>query len=579
MGFVIWYRVVFPSGGPGGLLPLRVSNGVLDGEFIADAEITLDMSAGVTASWFDVKLLDLPAAIADNLVGLQRAKALDIEVSLGYFDLPRTQRSPAMTGKVHTITSGVDGQGRLVTELRGFETAGYALLTTTFDHHAAGSVRLATMAEKIGKTAKVRVVPGSDLTTGRNVTLRARTCMEALRQLTAPTDDKRSAPVPVVIADGAIRLGDSVGAQPGATFTDRDNVVSVVRRQRQVEQPAPPAKEAASGLAAAAAALLGGSTPGPEPQNQHKLTVLGDPALRPGQRATYRPADSANAIPGTLRIEQVRHRFGSDTGYTCVVDLLSADPGKPQGRADGARGLAQRMSELTANVVADRPAVDVGEVETYEPGKHRATLHYGQREADPLGAASVRAAVDRTPLLHDKPVASPFAWHNVGLMVPVYPGMRALLAHNRSQVNDAVVAGYLWSEQQPHRPPDNQRGDWWLCLPTRLGGDGLPTGAGVNDLTDAGGHRVLQAMGLRISVGKGTLPSVGKRPTPPGSGVFEIEHETGTEVAIGAATGAVSVSTKTGPITLSAGKASLTLHPDGRIELSGTSISLQQGGA
>jgi hypothetical protein len=31
------------------------------------------------------------------------------------------------------------------------------------------------------------------------------------------------------------------------------------------------------------------------------------------------------------------------------------------------------------------------------------------------------------------------------------------------------------------KPPQDEVGDWWLCLPTELDGDGEPTGGAVND--------------------------------------------------------------------------------------------------
>ena len=48
-----------------------------------------------------------------------------------------------------------------------------------------------------------------------------------------------------------------------------------------------------------------------------------------------------------------------------------------------------------------------------------------------------------------------------------------------------------------------QDGDWWLCLPTEVRGTPpLPSGKGVNDLTANDGRRVIEAVGLKIVVGK-----------------------------------------------------------------------------
>jgi hypothetical protein len=563
MGFVIRYQVVFPNGGPGGLLPLRVSNDVFGGEFVLDAEIRLDMTAGVAASWFDLQLVDLPAEVVDTLIGLEQTSPLEVRITLGYFDAPQSQQSPAMSGIVHSITSSVDAAGRLVTRVRGFEKAGYRLLTTPHVQDVAGEVELDELARTLGKDAGVNVVPGADLSARRDVTIRARTCLEALRQLAS------IAGAPVVIADGEVRIGDSVGPLPGATFAAGTNIVSLERHQVQVEEVVP-AADAADALATAVAATFG--VAGPAVQNQLRLTVLGDPSLRPGQNVVYTPKNAVDTVPGDLRVEWVQHVFSCQTGYTCDVRVLSAKAGGPASRPVGARGLAQRVRDVAENMVTDRPAIDVGEVGSYRVGQHRITLHYGQSQVGDVIVPSVDAEVSRKPVLHDMPAVSPFAWHNSGLVVPVYPTMRAVLAHNRSLVNDALVAGFVWAAQADHVPPRSQQGDWWLCLPTELGADGLPTGKGVNDLTDAAGLRVMQAKGLRITVGVDTLPDVGERPAVPDAGTLTIEHEQGTKIAVDG-DGAVTISTDGKDITFSNGQASITLS-GAAVKLRGSSVEV-----
>jgi hypothetical protein len=166
--------------------------------------------------------------------------------------------------------------------------------------------------------------------------------------------------------------------------------------------------------------------------------------------------------------------------------------------------------------------------------------------------------VDSTVDLHAKPVAAPFAFHRTGLMTPVYPGMRAVLAHNRGLVNDAVVAGFLWPDEPAQQRPPNQPGDWWLALPTGLGEDGLPTGKGANDLTDAGGHRIVQVAGLHLLVGADALPEVGTRPDPPADASITIEHQSGTVIRVDPE-GGVTIRTDGKPITLTNDSVSLTL--------------------
>jgi hypothetical protein len=168
--------------------------------------------------------------------------------------------------------------------------------------------------------------------------------------------------------------------------------------------------------------------------------------------------------------------------------------------------------------------------------------------------------VNKDPQLLNKPLLSPFAWHRCGLVVPVYEGMRALLAHNTNLTNDAIVAGFLWPEQPTYEPPENEQGDYWLSLPTEVDESGtkLPKGKGVNDLIDKSGLRVIQAKGLSIFVGNTGLPDVGKRPKVPADQTIVIEHQSKTKISI-ASDGAVKIETSGKDITLTNGSHSLTI--------------------
>src|SRR5262249_35707843 len=112
------------------------------------------------------------------------------------------------------------------------------------------------------------------------------------------------------------------------------------------------------------------------------------------------------------------------------------------------------------------------------------------------------------------------------------------------------------------------------CLPTALDGHGLPAGKGVNDLTDKSGLRVIQAKGLRITVGEDKLPDVGERPEVPDdlAARLLIEHESGTQIAV-AADGAITLDAGGQDITLKSGEASITLS-GGSVKLQGTSVEV-----
>ncbi|MFI5529921.1 hypothetical protein ACIA8O_15405 [Kitasatospora sp. NPDC051853] len=589
MGFVIWFQLRVEKAGPGGLLPLRVSNDVFSGEYVLDADLRVDLLSGAAASTFSAKLTNLPADVVETLK-TRHAEALagrdpvEVTLALGYFDDPGGRTAPVLRGVLTGIRTSVTDAGDLLTELRGTETAGYRLLRTAVRAGRPGGQSLTEAVRAVAAAASkgpVTVTASADgLRSAEDLTLRAGDGLSALGQIA------KAAGAPLVIGDGGIRMGRAVDEGAPLRFTADEHIVSLEHVQEDPEDlvPAVPADAdggPGGGLpsaadVAAAAGLPGGGQVGGA-RTSARLTVLGDPAVRPGRRAVLETAAARDGLPGPLRIDRVRHQFDSRRGYTCEVLLVVAAPGERAVCTTGADGVRQRFRDLVEQVGADHPAIDVGEVARYAAGRnsrHLADLHYGQSPAAEVVAPSVESAVDRQPLLHERPIASPFAFHRCGLMVPVLPGMRAVLAHNRGLVNDAVVTGFLWPEQPAYQPPANHPGDWWLCLPTGLDGKGLPTGKGVNDLTDAAGRRVLQAKGLRITVGAGLLPEVGERPRVPEdlAGKLLVEHESGTTVTV-AANGAVTVDTGGKTITLKSGGASITLA-DGKITLNGSSVEV-----
>jgi hypothetical protein len=271
-------------------------------------------------------------------------------------------------------------------------------------------------------------------------------------------------------------------------------------------------------------------------------------------------------LAGVRRIVSLTVNYSMKTGYVC--ELVVTDE-KDGARSTAATPAGKVVDEFNKKILAarqDNPAIDIGQASSYTPADgaaageaHRVTLDYSQTPEKDVKAPSTDSPVSTEVSLVKKPMASVFAFDKVGLVTPVYPGMRAVLAHNRSLTNDAVVAGWLWpSQPSASTPPPNKAGDWWLALPTELGSDGRPTGKGVNDLTDARGARVVQARALHILVGADALPNVGTRPTVPDDDTITIEHAKGTTITVDAE-GAVSVTTKQKKITFSNGQVTLAL--------------------
>jgi hypothetical protein len=572
MGFVIWFKLEVAGAGPGGLLPLRVSNDVFNGDYILDADIRVELVAGAAASSFTAALTNLPADLVDTLRHQHREggkqRPLEATISLGYFDDPGTQANPVLRGVVTGIRTRVSNDGLLETVLYGNELAGYRLLNTPVHAAQRGKGSLDGVVKQVADQAKVSFPGGSELPEVTDFTVRNRNGLEALRAI-AEAAPAPAAPAPLVVADGAILIGKTVGNRGSAVFSAKRNIVSQDRLQEDPEDRPPPTPPGTGPPDL--------TEPTAQARTSVELTVLGDPAIRVGQAVGYEPADPKDALDGPLRVEKATHVFNTRQGYTCNVTVVVSAPGQLATRLTGAHGVVHRFRDLAETVREQRPALDVGEVAGYDDGaggKHLVTLRYGQSAPADAVAPSVEVAVDREPQLHGKPLASPFAFHNCGLMVPVLPGMRALLAHNRGLVNDAVVAGFLWAEQPRLEPPRNAPGDWWLCLPTGLDGQGMPAGKGVNDLTDQAGLRVIQAKGLRITVGEGTLPDVGARPEVPGDlgGKLLIEHESGTTLTI-AGDGAVTLDTGGKDITIKSGNASITLG-GGTVKLQGSAVEV-----
>lgn len=565
MSFIIWYQVEIeeekPAGAllsgtaslPGLGLLVKVSNSVFDGAFILDADITITMSAGNSADSFEMTLINLPTKTANLLKdkhneGMQAdpVRPLTMKIHLGYFDEPSTTTGslPVLEGKVTWIKSTVGDDGIARTVIRGQEQGGYRLRTQCIEAGKPGQSTADDFVKDIAAKTGVSVAQESKLNVPlKDFTLKAGNALEALRAI---ADKAKS---PLVVRDNTIYLGAAVGSskdQAPVAFTPDTNIVRLDELQEndvEAERCPKPTKSNSS----------------TNIRTHLDMTVLGHPGLRVGQVATVK--DVEQAPEGTLRINQLVHRFSTHGGYTCDVKLVVADPGQRARTTSGVQGVVDRVRDVAENAQSQRPPLDMGQIKEYTPGnqqKHLATLDYGQSPPSDAVAPSVETPIDQAVQLHNKPIASPFAFHQCGLIVPIYQKMRALLAHNRGLVNDAIVVGFVWPENPVQERPKNEDGDYWLCLPTELGNDGLPTGKGVNDLIDKDGLRVIQTKGLQIFVGDDKLPDVGERPNVPDAKTIVIEHESGTKITI-ANDGAVKIETKGKDISLTNGSVTLKL--------------------
>jgi hypothetical protein len=303
------------------------------------------------------------------------------------------------------------------------------------------------------------------------------------------------------------------------------------------------------------------------------FTVLGVSGMRAGQLVVASVDGYQNPF-SAFRILSIAHSFSPQTGYTCGGRAVTFQA------STGNRALSDLARRGSAPVIADRivgkirdsqasfPSVDVGKVQTASAADRTVSLFYGQQPDSSLSSPSIDADVpEGASVLLSKPVAAPFAWYNVGLSVPVYPGMRALLNQVRDVRDDAVVTGFLWADEPEMSPPPANDGDWWLCLPTKVSGSPpQPAGAGANDLTAADGRRVIEVAGLTITVGSAKCTAVGTRPAEGPADVFLITHKSGTTVQIDA-DGNVTVNGQGSQVSLSCGGATLTVG-NGKVAIS-----------
>jgi hypothetical protein len=564
MGFIIWYKIEIleaPAADGllaaaaslvGGGLPVKISNDLFSGQYILDANIALRLKEGANADEFTVVLPNLPGKVVDEIkskhseaVKKKDGKPLQCKIYLGYFeDSPLfTAKDPVMTGAITFLKRSVNEKGVLVTEIRGQELGGYQLRTLC-DFSACpakGEVDPDTLVKCIADKAKVEVADGSALKIApwTDFTPKSENGLLLLGEIARRADS------PLVIRDKKIFLGQAVGKEQGPELSVDKNIVRLDQAAYAAEIPEPCAAKKEGKVKQEALALV-------------QLQILGEPKLKVGQTVKVKGPD----IPGgPLRTTAVEHRFSTETGYVCELTLVAAEPGKQARSPGGVTRVVDRFHELAESAQTQKPAIDVGEVVEYEPGsqgKHLVTLNYGQSPPPDAVVPSVETPVDDKTKLHSRPISSPFAWHKCGMIFPGYKKMRALLAHNRSLVNDAVITGYLWSENPAFDRPKNEPGDYWLCLPTELGPDDLPTGKGVNDLIDKSGHRVIQVKSLHILVGTNKLPDVGSRPTPLEDDTILIEHASGAKITI-ASDGSLKLETDNKDITLSNGKVNVKL--------------------
>jgi hypothetical protein len=603
---VLWNQIEFPE------IKLKLSNDVYRGSVIVDPLITVKYEFGQPGT-VKISIKDLPVPVQEQLATALNGNGkngLKVVVRLGYLDEPWNQ-AEVFAGRIESL----EAAGRNLPSsilLSGTEEAAFRLQATTQvdkladDKAKAGGqgkqAILSIAADATAKDAVERVVKAANATgSGTAVELPKEVATVPLAGAPPPKEVQLTGAnafvlltkvaerfnAELLVQDGKVLLGSNLKYPPDAgplptppnpaavlafIILD-DNLVALNSAKGMISAQLADFKPFQLSASKQKAVF---ERPQQDTVGGFDFTAAGRPELRAGQLVIASVTGYQDPF-SPYRILQLTHTYSTETGFTSAGRAVALVGSGKSNR--GQSDLARKASPLSvADKIAGKvkeaqtatsPATDVGRISAAKAAEHLVTVQYGQQASNFTATPSVDLDIPQQkdgPTLSDKPVVSAFAWHQVGLSVPAYTGMRAVLNQVRGSRDDTVVTGYLWSNEPKMDRPPAKDGDWWLCLPTEVGGDPpAPTGAGANDLTAADGRRVIEATGLKIAVGKSALTALGSRPTEGDADVLLISHKSGTTVEIDAS-GNVTVDGKQ-KVVLKAGGVTLTVG-DGKVAIS-----------
>ncbi|MGW6915290.1 hypothetical protein ACWGB8_15950 [Kitasatospora sp. NPDC054939] len=596
MGVILWYQVEFPK------LKLKVSNNIASEAALSDAEITVKYGLGQPGR-FDLHFAALPLsaqrALGSELSGErgERKGGTEITITLGYLESSGSRKA-VLTGRVDSMTVS-KRLPPLGVRLSGYEEASFKLITTRKVDDRGARPEMARAVEEDTTPAKVaaRIVKAAEVELAEKATptepQRPSINVDAPNAFGLLEELARQYDAELLVQDGKVQFGTAVTYPPSSGLPVVPNPAAVLALISGEDSLLAPRGMTTARLAEFQPIQVGATgkqrvvsdLPERSSVSAFDFTVLGLPELRAGQRVAASVQGYENPLEG-FRILELTHSFSTSAGYVCTGRAAAfQEKGGNRCNTEAARKAGPlAIVEAIASKIRDEhklaPSVDVGDVSGAKPDERVASLRYGQGQAEDM-VAPVSPSVDLSvvpggPTLGDKPLASAFAWHKVGLSVPVYEGMRALLNEVRDEREDTVVTGFLWANEPAMDRPRSRAGDWWLCLPTELApGTPRPTGKGANDLTGADGRRVVEAIGLKLSVGRKNCSDVGERPTEGPAEEFLLSHASGTEVRIDE-NGGVTVTSakgaevridKNGGVTVTSARGESVTLTDGQVSL------------
>ncbi|MFE5518396.1 hypothetical protein ACFQ9Q_11820 [Streptomyces virginiae] len=592
MGVILWYKVDFP------ILQVTVSNDVHTGSVLADAEITVQY-AFRQAGRFDISFSTLPLEVHKALATALGERddpqgGVDIDIHLGYLDDP-SARQVVLSGRVGGITSSTRYQP-LGVRLIGLEEAAHRLTTRVDPEVKPRKARLdmedttpAKAARHIAALAGVDTVGEDDpCAYTRDMKNSAPNAFDLLVEIAEKYGDE------ILVQNGAVQYGTAITYPPETGFGSIPDLAAIAAAiggedcllALKTMTVARMAEFKPTTLLPVGRQNLETDDVAQAEVDVFDFTVLGEPALRAGQLVAAGVEGYEKPFQD-FRVLDLTHAFSTRSGYTCRGRAVRFGKAGNARRSELARKatprtIADLISGKAREQAAVNPSVDVGRIAGAKPEKRLVTVDSGQEPDVSKASPSVDVEIGNSdPRRRDKPIASPFAWHKVGLSVPVYEGMRALLNQVRDNPDDTVVAGFLWANEPDMERPKAEEHDWWLCLPTALGAGpaAKPTGAGVNDLIAGDGRRVVEAVGLKIAVGKSICSPVGERPEEGAADVFLLTHKSGTTVTIDD-TGKVTVDGGTQDVVLKAGGSTVTVGKE-KVAIDGglKEVTVSAGGA
>lgn len=594
MGIIIKYQLAFPDA------KLKVSNDIFGGDFIIDADITVEMRRGQAGCSFEIDIYDLPLKKAKEIKPLSQ-----VTIKLGYFDGAFAQ---VTEGVIEKITSKVKDD-KLVTSIKGHESGTYALQNNTINIPEEKEISLKdnsiekkeiSLKDNSIKEAVTKILEAAKIEKGEIIRKpNIQNIPEEVKLIGAKTFNKTKlikaldelaqiADAEFLVCDKQVSMGKPIKDESykPPKFEANVNLAKYEAIAKEVPKKTSEEEKAQSSLLQAAGAVAGGfvgaiaGAAGAVAQAEgFDFVITGDPKLRPGQKVVAKVNESVAEISGVSNVEflvlELTHKFTMSGGYTCDGRAITACNGKNCRQREIALlkpnqdRFVEESRKKNEEARRNNSSIEIGAVKNYTSEKHLTTVYFGQDFQEAETQPSINVQVNDKQFFEDKPIASPFAWHKCGLITPIYPGMKALLNHNRSLQDDVVIAGFIWSKEPEIKPPLNKEGDWWLCLPINPSSPPKDDTKAINDLIANDGKRVIEVKSLKITVGESKLKNIGERPTEGDDDEFLIEHSSGSKILI-----------KKGEMQLSDSQenGAKILIKDGEIQLTDGKVTLKISG-